>query len=522
LLDSGTVPFSRRCKNLSRNIRANGWSYIPHRLLKALYSATETAMERAAVCPGKVREVLRKAFPGRYFSLAELGAKYRVPVHAVENLNSEPAAQILHECGAMLGIVLGTRVLKPVIFSVPPMGCINLHKGKVPEYRGMPPGFWELYDGAESAGVTVHFVDQGLDTGDIVAASTVPIAQHETPETLLQKLHQEGSRLLAQAVAALRDGTATRLAQTRESHKARTRPTRTEEAALRRQLPQWNPKGGAGAVARNLFHLLIYFSGLYALVRGWHILRGRARGAIFLYHRVNDYSRDPLTVDTNHFAAQLLALSRRYSLSSTQDLVDSVKYRRPIRPTTVAIHFDDCYRDVLTEGGPILKALGIQACAFVNSGYVDTDRVFPHDAAKYPFRYDNFRSEDLRIWTEQRFEIGAHTVNHIDMGQCTREAAEAEVAPCAAALARIVDRPVTLFSFPFGRLDNICPEARDVVVTAGYTALFSAHGGFVGPDTDPYDIPRIGGAAASALYTLLQVEGLALSQFARAVRRLIR
>jgi peptidoglycan/xylan/chitin deacetylase (PgdA/CDA1 family) len=519
LRETAAVPLFRRLKNLARHIRANGW--LAYRLMAAVGSATEVALERAAVSPADVLEVLRKAFPERCFSLTELGTKYGMAVHAVGNLNSAQAADVLRKCGATLGIVLGTRILKPGTFSVPAMGCINLHKGKVPEYRGMPPGFWELYDGVRSAGVTVHFVDEGLDTGDIVASSTVPIAKYETPDSLLEKLHQEGARLLAEAVTALRDGTATRQPQERGSHKPRRRPTRTEVALLQRRLPHWNPKGGAGRTARNLYHLLVYYSGIYALVRWWHSLRGPSRGAIFLYHRVNDYANDVLTVDTKTFATQLLAISRHYPVSSTDRLVDCVRNRKRIPPTTVAIHFDDCYRDVLTEGAPVLNALGIPACIFVSSGFVDTDRMFPHDAAKYPFAFENFHSEDLRTWIGQGFEIGAHTVNHVDLGSCTPEEADTEVVTCGQALAETVGQPVTLFSFPFGRAYNICSSARNAISTAGYTALFSTYGNFVGSHTDPYDIPRIGAATAPALYCLLQVEGLALSQVVGALRQMV-
>ena len=521
LFDTAKVPFSRRLKNFRRNIRVNGWWYPAYRLVGVIGSVTEAALERAAVSPADVREVLRKAFPGRCYSLNDVGAKYGVGVREVGNLNSTLAAEALRACGATLGIVLGTRLVKPSTFSIPPMGCINLHKGKVPEYRGMPPGFWELYDGAESAGVTVHFVDKGLDTGDVLASSTVPITKFETPDSLQEKLHQEGARLLAEAVIALRDGTATRQPQ-EGAHKPRTLPTRKEVASLQRRLKHWKTKGDSGRIVRNLYHLLVYYSGMYALVRRWHSLRGSSRGAVFLYHRVNDYSDDVLTVNTKAFAAQLLVISRSYQISSTEALVYCVRNRKRIPPTKIAIHFDDCYRDVLTEGAPVLKAIGIPACAFVSSGFVDTDRIFPHDAAKYPFVFENFRSEDLRSWMGQGFEIGAHTVNHVDLGSCSLEEATTEVVTCGEALVKTIGQPVTMFSFPFGGLDNICSSSRNVVSAGGYTALFSTYGGFVGPRTDPYDIPRIANTAAPALYCLLQVEGLALGQLVGALRQLLR
>ena len=82
---------------------------------------------------------------------------------------------MLRECQADLAVVLGTRILRPELFSVPRLGSVNLHKGKVPEYRGMPPGFWELYEGERSAGITVHFVSAKLDAGDVVETAEVAI-----------------------------------------------------------------------------------------------------------------------------------------------------------------------------------------------------------------------------------------------------------------------------------------------------------------------------------------------------------
>lgn len=520
LLDTEAVRFKRRLKNLSRNIRANGRRYLLFRAVEAIRKATDAAVDNAAVSSAEVMRVLREAFPERCFSLADLGAKYGMKVHAVGNLNGAEAVRVLSECGADLGIVLGTRILKPSTFGVPRMGCINLHKGRVPEYRGMPPGFWELYDGASSAGVTVHFVDKGLDTGNIVATGAVPILETDTPESLLQKLHDEGARLIASAVSMIRDGKVSPQPQGKLSVKPRTRPTRQEIASLRRRLPHWKHRGDVSTILRNLYLLLVYYCGIYSLFRQYHRLRRRSRGAIYLYHRVNDFSTDVLTVDTKTFAAQLLAIRRRYPVSSTAHLVDCIRSKRLLQPTTVAIHFDDCYRDILTNGAPIMKALGIPACAFINSGFVDTGRSFAHDAAKYPFTYQMLRTADIQAWTSLGFDVGAHTVDHVDLGRCTVEAADSEVVECGQALRKIIGKPIELFSFPFGRVDNIRSETRQAISTAGYVALFSAHGGFIGSRTDPYDIPRMGCSyESSPVYCLLQIEGLALGQVASAFRR---
>lgn len=518
LMDTGVVSVGRRLKNSLRNIRANGWSYPVFRIFESICTATSTAVNNAAVSQTEVSRVLRKAFPNTCFSLAELGEKYGMTIHDVGNLNSAKAIRVLGECGGDLGIVLGTRILKASTFRVPRMGCINLHKGKVPEYRGMPPGFWELYNGASSAGVTVHFVDKGLDTGDIVATSSVSILKTETPESLLEKLHAEGSRVLASAVALIRDGKVTPQPQAKWEGKPRSTPTREDVIFLQRRLPHWKRKSDGSTTARNLYLLFVYYSGLYFLVRQWHRL-SRSRGAIFLHHRVNDYSKDPLTVDPKTFAAQLLAMSKRYPFSSTADIVDRVITTKPLSPTTLAIHFDDCYRDIFTNAAPVLKVLGIPACAFINSGYVDTCRSFSHDEAKYPFTYEMLRTSDVQAWSNLGLEVGAHTVNHVDLGKCPVEVASNEIKQCGKDLEKMIGKPVDLFSFPYGRLDNISAPMRNIIQTSGYIALFSAHGGHIDSRTNHYDIPREGANyESSPLYCLLQIEGLTPSQIAARFR----
>ncbi len=517
LVDTHQSSFYERLRNVARKIRRHGWKYTFLQILAALRDYTDRMVERAASSPEDVRRVLHEAFPGRCFSIADLARKYGFEVHEVGDLNGPLAVQTLRESHADLGIVLGTRLLREHIFSVPRLGCINLHKGKVPEYRGMPPGFWELYDGVTSAGVTVHFVDKGLDTGDIIATSDVPVAPNETPDSLRRKLDEEGARLLACAVESLRDGAAVRRKQASSSLKARTQPTPAQVRELRAKLPFWRNRSDFEIVKKNLYCLAVYYSGLYAVVRLFHRLQPRA--SILLYHRVNDYSSDVLTVDTETFAAQLVALSKRYTPIATAELVRRIRTGERIRSAAVAIHFDDCYQDVVSNGGPILKAAGYSATAFVSSGYVDTERPFPHDRQKYPFRYPNMSTRDMRSWIAEGFEIGAHTVNHVDLGKCTLEDARFEVVDSRAQLEMILSGNgcapgrVQYFSFPYGSVTNIRAEVVSIIREAGYGALFSAYGGFIGPKTDLFDIPRNGCSGENrVLYLLLEMEGLAPSQ----------
>jgi peptidoglycan/xylan/chitin deacetylase (PgdA/CDA1 family) len=514
LVDTEPVSLSRRYKNLKRNVRVDGWRYLLRRPLRLLSEFTEGLASRAAVSPMEVAGLLRRAFPDRCFNLEQLGERYAFPVHFPGNLNGKTAAGLLSACEADLGIVLGTRILKASTFDIPRLGCINLHKGKVPEYRGMPPGFWELANGATSAGVTVHFVDKGLDTGDVLVTRETPILSTDTPETLMEKLHREGAEALAEAVRKIQDGSAVRRPQPRTANKPRSRPSHKDVLALQRRLPHWRTVGDGYRTIKNLYSLAVYYLGGYALARAFH--RGStSRAAILLYHRVNDYARDPLTANTRIFASHLLALSKRYSRMATSELVRRVRAGLPIPPTSIAIHFDDCYREVFTNGAPILAAAGFPAAAFLNSGFVDTERIYPHDATKYPFHLPNLSSAEVRAWADSGFEVGNHTANHVDLGVHPLEEVKREIRDCEQRLKSITGEPVRLFSFPFGGFRNIRPEVVECIREYGYLALFSAHGGFVTAKTDAYDIPRLGASGdLNPLLLLLELEGLAPYQVA--------
>ena len=516
ILDTSTAGAATRFRNLRRNIRKEGLSYVLRRGASALAFATGALMDRSSR-RAETQAILARAFPDVSFTLKDLCGKFDMPLVAAGNLNSPEAVEKIRQTNSDLGIVLGTRILKRPAFSAPRLGSINLHKGAVPDYRGMPPGFWEIYNKEKSAGVTVHYVDESLDTGDIVATSQVEILPLDTPETLLVKLHRAGAETLAAAVRAIQSDTANPVKQDAGSRKPYSRPTDKQVTELRRRLPHWNRPSPLSTVVKNLYVLAVYHSGLFRLVKWWHG-RSRSRAAIVLYHRVNDVSRDPLTAGTEEFAAQVSLIARWYKPIATRELVDRLSAGESIPGTSVAIHFDDCYRDVFTCALPVLRELNVPATAFVNSAFVGTGRSFAHDVTKSPFRFDNFTVEDLRALLESGFEIGAHTANHVDLGTCPIEEAQREIQECVDELKRMTGRDVTLFSYPFGKERNIRRELVPFIAER-CECMFSAFGGFVGSGTDLFDIPRFGVSGMHhPLYVALEIEGLAPNLIKKRIR----
>jgi peptidoglycan/xylan/chitin deacetylase (PgdA/CDA1 family) len=516
LFDTEALSLRRRWRNFRRNIRREGVSYAWHRLADAIVELLENLAARV-VSREEVNQLLRESFPERISTLFHLPRMRGIQVFEVANLNSAKASEVLRGLQADLGIVLGTRVLQRSTFSIPRLGSLNLHKGKVPEYRGLPPGFWELYEGQATAGVTVHFIDENLDTGDIVAETSVEIHPKDSPETLRTKLDVCGAELLAACVSRIADGTAMRRPQTPSSHRPRTAPTRNERHELERRLklppqtPRWI------RVAKTSLYLTIYYTGIYHLVCALNRKFPKGRSCILLYHRVNNLTQDQLTTSVKRFAEHLAAIRRHYRVVTTAELVESVKQHKRPPASTVAIHFDDCYRDVYTNAAPMLARSRMPACVFVSSGFINTSRVFPHDAGKTPLFLENFKTPELPGLVGAGFEIGAHTVNHVDLGQVRSDVAAMELSQSKTDLQEILGGPINLISYPYGRKRNITSEVKQIARRIGYEAMFSAYGGFVNSRSDTFDIRRVGvGDQHRPLDLLMEIEGISLAALKRA------
>jgi methionyl-tRNA formyltransferase len=81
-------------------------------------------------------------------------------------------------------------IFKPVLLEIPPLGCINIHPSKVPEGRGMTPSFWYLYLGRDTAWTALHYLDAGVDSGDVIAFGSTPITHDDTGATISRRLSE--------------------------------------------------------------------------------------------------------------------------------------------------------------------------------------------------------------------------------------------------------------------------------------------------------------------------------------------
>lgn len=106
----------------------------------------------------------------------------------------------------LLIVVAFGKLLPPEVLAIPSMGALNVHASLLPRHRGAAPINWALLTGDTVTGVTIMWMDEGLDTGPIFLTQAVPITIEDTAGTLEVRLATIGARLLLQALEQLRQG----------------------------------------------------------------------------------------------------------------------------------------------------------------------------------------------------------------------------------------------------------------------------------------------------------------------------
>ncbi len=131
-----------------------------------------------------------------------------LPVIQPTKLRPPEVAAGLAATGAELAVVVAYgRILPPAILAAFPRGCINVHGSLLPAYRGAAPIQWAVIDGKAETGVTIMQLDEGMDTGPMLATRALAIGPDETAGELFARLAPLGAALLVDTLAALAAGT---------------------------------------------------------------------------------------------------------------------------------------------------------------------------------------------------------------------------------------------------------------------------------------------------------------------------
>lgn len=125
------------------------------------------------------------------------------------NLKNESFLQELASLQADLQIVVAFRMLPKAVWSLPVYGTFNLHASLLPDYRGAAPIHWAIINGETKTGATTFFIDDKIDTGEIILTKGTTITEDETVGSLHDKLMHLGADLVTETVTAIINGSVT-------------------------------------------------------------------------------------------------------------------------------------------------------------------------------------------------------------------------------------------------------------------------------------------------------------------------
>lgn len=144
----------------------------------------------------------------------KLALENNLQIQQPESLKESSVVEIIKDLNPDLIVVIAYgKILTREILDVPKLGCINMHGSLLPKYRGAAPIQWSIINGEKYAGVTSMFIDEGLDTGDIIIQDKILIDPDETSGNLMERLAGVSANTLIKTLEIIKNKSVTRKIQ---------------------------------------------------------------------------------------------------------------------------------------------------------------------------------------------------------------------------------------------------------------------------------------------------------------------
>lgn len=185
----------------------------------------------------------------------------------------------------LICVVAYGKILPKELLEIPKMGCINVHGSLLPQYRGAAPIQWAVLNGDKKTGITTMYMNEGMDTGDMILKEEVQIGEDETTGELWERLSKIGAKLLVETVEKIEDGTAPREKQPEDFTMA---PMLHKEMAN----IDWDKKDATQI--KNLVRGLNPIMGAYTYLKGkkikfWKVEKLTTEELAQKYNEMNEY-----------------------------------------------------------------------------------------------------------------------------------------------------------------------------------------------------------------------------------------
>jgi methionyl-tRNA formyltransferase len=177
---------------------------LRHGRVRTLNKLLYNALRRRVLNPVEGGILRDHFFPAN----APVGYLREVPCTTVGNINDPACIEVIRQHGPEVLAVCGTSVIRPEVFTLAPRGALNIHTGITPEYRSADPVIWALYHNQpDKVGVTLHFVDRGIDSGPIIHQESVPVYSDDNLPKITARCIRRGAALYLRALEEVERGT---------------------------------------------------------------------------------------------------------------------------------------------------------------------------------------------------------------------------------------------------------------------------------------------------------------------------
>jgi methionyl-tRNA formyltransferase len=191
------------------------------RRLFAFYGPLDFLRLSARFAWVKSANLLNRIFPlTRPFSAADVARRHKIPVYPISKINAADTVSFLANMVRpdLLISIAASQIFRSAVLSLPVHGCINLHSAPLPRYQGMMPNFWAMVNGEKETAVTVHYMVEKIDAGDIIIQRIVPITPTDSLHDLMVRSKEIGAQAVLDAISQIENGT------------VKTRPLETTQA----------------------------------------------------------------------------------------------------------------------------------------------------------------------------------------------------------------------------------------------------------------------------------------------------
>ena len=167
-------------------------------------------------------------------TVKRISHQHGVPCSDVSNVN---ASEYVERVGALhvdlLISVAASQIFKKELLAAPQLDAINIHTGTLPEYRGMLPVFWQMYDGRQEIGITIHTMTPQIDLGEILAHRTIQLHGNRNLDLAIREMKLQGARLMLELLEQYYNGSVKRTAMNRSHENYRSFPGAVESKNFR-------------------------------------------------------------------------------------------------------------------------------------------------------------------------------------------------------------------------------------------------------------------------------------------------